>query len=174
MRVEDRDPLRWENWRGSHAIASRFAATFEGEWLPGSVQLELETHDGRVGCVGITVTARDGSPITARALRAIPLDSFMRMATHCLLSPVEATAEGRVINRTRPKAPPRALAYPERKRRVTDDYLREVAAIYTAAQASEQPPTRAVETEHSQAPISYKTAARWVHLARERGYLAAN
>ena len=63
------------------------------------------------------------------------------------------------------KAEPVELQGRGPQRRVTDATLRETRDIYLSA---EQKPTDAVHRLHSQGPISYSTAARWVKQARER------
>jgi transposase len=50
----------------------------------------------------------------------------------------------------------------------TDQALRMVGAVYRIAYLMGEPPTRAV-AQTFQVPRS--TAGRWVHLARERGFL---
>lgn len=58
---------------------------------------------------------------------------------------------------------------PRRKRnRITDDFLREVARVYSVAENMGLPPTREVAT-HYKAPHS--TAAKWVATARRKKFL---
>lgn len=54
-----------------------------------------------------------------------------------------------------------------RRNRVTDEHLRRVAQIYTAAFEAGGNPTQAVQ-EHFSPGTSYSTAARWVGMARKR------
>jgi hypothetical protein len=52
--------------------------------------------------------------------------------------------------------------------RITDSKLQEVAEVYRLAWEAGEPPTRAVAKYFSK---SHSTAARWVGLAREQGFL---
>jgi hypothetical protein len=163
---------RFVPWRDGYMLPDPFSAKFEGDWLPGTVELELSVGDGEVHCSAITVRTRDGGPLTARGLRDIPLGAFVRMATAITLVPRETTADGQtIINMTPPKYAPLEISAPRPQRRLSGECLREVATIYREAVAIEEPPTRAVEQRHSQGPISYKTAARWVEETRKAGFL---
>ena len=57
---------------------------------------------------------------------------------------------------------------PRRRGRVSDDVLRQAAAIYRAASFAGPAPTNAVKDQMS---VSRATAGRWVSMARERGFL---
>lgn len=56
----------------------------------------------------------------------------------------------------------------QRRRKITPEHLQEVAKIYTAAQASDDPPTQTVKVHFA---VSHSTAAKWVGAARKAGYL---
>lgn len=56
----------------------------------------------------------------------------------------------------------------QRRRKITPEHLGEVAKIYAAAQASDDPPTRAVQHHFG---VSHSTAAKWVGAARKAGLL---
>lgn len=56
----------------------------------------------------------------------------------------------------------------QRRRKITPEHLQEVAKIYTAAQASDDPPTQAVRVRFA---VSHSTAAKWVGAARRAGFL---
>lgn len=68
-------------------------------------------------------------------------------------------------NTTEPIAPP---ARKRRRNAVTDQHLRDVVAIYRAAREQGDAPTMAVA---EQLDASHSTAARWVGMARHRGFL---
>ncbi|WP_152648660.1 hypothetical protein [Streptacidiphilus anmyonensis] len=57
---------------------------------------------------------------------------------------------------------------PGRRRRITDEFLREVARVYMLEDEAGFPPTRAV-ADHFKAPHS--TAAKWVGAARRKGLI---
>jgi DNA-binding transcriptional ArsR family regulator len=91
---------------------------FDGDWLSGTVKLELSVGDGEVHCSAITVRARKDGPLTARGLRDIPLGAFVRMATAITLVPRETTADGRtIINMTPAKYAPLEVSAPRPQRR---------------------------------------------------------
>jgi hypothetical protein len=147
-----------------YAISVRFEAAIDADWLDCLVRLDLD--------------ARDDTELTARGIRQVPLGEFVRLAIAGALRPVEvrpATAEG-PAHVVIPNAGPADMAEPlevasrgpRPQRHLPDEVLREAAAIYLAA---EDNPTAAVRQLHSQRPISYSTAARWVNLARQRGYI---
>lgn len=60
---------------------------------------------------------------------------------------------------------------PRRRRRLTDELLREVAEVYRAAHKAGLPPTAAV-SEHFE--VLHTTAARWVTFARKAGIMGAS
>lgn len=67
--------------------------------------------------------------------------------------------------------PPRVpIRRPRRRNSVTDDHLREVADTYRRALAAGAPPTKEVAERMG---ASHSTAARWVKMARDKGFLGA-
>jgi hypothetical protein len=163
------------DWRPGFAIPARFTTTIDGDWLPYRVELDLAVNDDEVSCSAVKLEAReDGEPVTARGMRGIPLGECIRLATASALRPTRHEAGQVVVDLLGPRAERRdnmaeqELASRGPQRRMSEDWLREAAEIYSSA---EEKPTQAVERLHSQAPISYSTAARWVMQARQRGFL---
>ncbi|WP_432135177.1 hypothetical protein [Streptomyces sp. bgisy154] len=56
----------------------------------------------------------------------------------------------------------------QRRRKITQDHLEEVAKIYNEAQENDEPPTRAVQNHFG---VSHSTAAKWVGAARRSNLL---
>lgn len=56
----------------------------------------------------------------------------------------------------------------QRRRKITNSHLQEVADIYRGALAESEPPTRAVQLHFD---VSHSTAAKWVGKARDQGFL---
>jgi hypothetical protein len=73
-----------------------------------------------------------------------------------------------------PLAPAESAAAPvpepgvQRRRKITQDHLQEVAKIYNDAQYNDEPPTRAVQNHFG---VSHSTAAKWVGAARRSNLL---
>lgn len=164
--------VQWRlDWHPGFAIPDRFSAVIDADWLPYRVEVDLAANGGDVHCVAMTLQAHDGGePVTSRGLRDVPLGECIRLATAAALRPMERNAGEVKIKLGGPSdmTEPMVLASRRPRRRISDDWLHEAAAIYEAA---EENPTQAVEQQHSQAPISYSTASRWVEEARRRGFL---
>jgi hypothetical protein len=154
------------DWRPGYAIPSRFTATIEGDWLPYRVELNLAVNEDGVSCEGIQLKAPDGE-ITARGIRKVPLGECIELATTAALRPVEHGEDSLTIQLMGPPGDvtrEATLARREPQLRLSDETLQETARIYLAA---ERNPTAAVRREHSEGPISYSTAAKWVQRARQ-------
>ena len=164
--------VQWRfDWRPGFAIPDRFTAAIAGDWLPCRVQLDLAVNGSELHCVALSLESpEDGAPVTARGLREVPLGECIRLAAAAALCPMERKPGEVKIKLGGPSdmTEPMELASRRPQRRISDDWLREAASIY---QAATENPTQAVERQHSQAPISYSTASRWVEEARRRGFL---
>lgn len=159
------------DWQPGYALPSRFSAAIDADWLAYPVELELVAAESKVRCVGLTLNARDGGKdVAARDMRKVPLGECIRLATTAALRPIERTGNALTIQLMGPTDATEASKLASRgpQRRVTDKTLRETADIYLHA---EHKPTDAVHRLHSEKPISYSTAARWVMKARERGFI---
>lgn len=159
-------PWRFD-WRPGFALPGRFSATIDADWLRYRVQLDLAVSDNAVDCVALRLESRaDTEPITSRSLREIPLAECVRLATDAALVPMERK-DGEITVQLGPSEP---MELPSRRpqRRIPAAWLQEAADIYLSA---DEHPTQAVEQLHSQAPISYSTARRWVEEARRRGLI---
>lgn len=159
----------WHPWGDGYLVPDHFSARVEGDWLPGVIELAIVANVRGVRCTRVSVRAREGQTIGSRELRDVPLKECVRMATATIARRGE---KGRVfsIDLGSDDDPAVALTLASRRphRRVEDEWLREAASIYTNAEALGEPPTKAVQEQHSRRPFEYKTAARWVELARRR------
>lgn len=125
------------------------------------VEAEFRFEGDRYVCKALTVT---GGVVTPSLLRMVSLADWLR---ECLLNNVwhidhEATKDGITPAKRVHVEPSIGSSGP------TDDALQAVAAIYRVAYASGDAPTKAVA---ERLRLSDRTAARWVGLAREKGYL---
>jgi hypothetical protein len=148
-------------------VPQRFTATTTRDGI--RVELTIEVDDeGVPRCTGLELRQRPGAePITGEALRNVPVARLMREAIEAAASadlrpsPKVVTASAASLSAT---ARIRA-----RGAAVTDDDLRDVAERYRAAvDRGIRSPTQTVANELG-APRS--TVARWVHKARDRGFL---
>jgi hypothetical protein len=151
-------------------LPSRFTTVIEGDWLPYRVELDLAATPGDVTCLAVRLEAReDGDPVTARGVRDVPLGECIRLATASSRRVVREEDGQLVIELAGPLGEMEEFDLGSRpQRRVDKARLREAADIYVDAKEN---PTKAVRERHSQGPISYSTAARWVMEARRLGFL---
>lgn len=110
----------------------------------------------------------DGDMVPAHGPRAVSSYESRPSAAMRWIEQLESHAsEAYAVARERPAPQPRGQA--KRKRnRITDDFLRDVARVYSSADKIGLPPTREVAS-HFHAPHS--TAAKWVATARKKGIL---
>jgi hypothetical protein len=153
-------------------VPAAFTAELHAPDLPGVVTVRVRVDAKRGPVVEeVRLTARKGRNITSEYLHRIPLakvrDEIMaRAPTYRPL----VNEQGQVFGfRGRPAGGAPAAIRAELRRhgyqRVDDNHLREVADVYQAAQ---QHPTKAVAEKFS---VPRPTAARWVLVARQRGFL---
>lgn len=132
-----------------------FRAQAIGPGLRYHVDLEAEFRNGRYELVSLKAHRKRGGPeVTGEGLRQLPVRAILRKATAGL--PPMAF----VLAVSRPS--------PELFRRVNDEALAIVSAVYRAGLEEGKPPTQVV-ADYLQMPRS--TAARWIARARERGLL---
>jgi hypothetical protein len=164
-RIRTQDRVVWRPQSAlpyeAFTLPRKWAHTFDtSDTLPYRVGLELEGDRDGPRCRAVRVDADpDGPPVTASGLRAIPLGRLTEIAT--------ASVIGHVAGAITEMSDSELAEFVKRSvERTSDPHLREVAHIYLSAPSK---PTRAV---HEHWPfVSYSTAARWVMLARRRGFL---
>jgi hypothetical protein len=141
-----------------------------------TVEVEIVLHDGRPEVDEVKVSRRAGDPeIDAKFLREIPLgqiaeSAVVQMELWARREWAETSADspgpiGPDVSHPYWKPVTESVAA-RRRRSVTDELLREVAAVYQADTTGK--PTKAVK-EHF--PTSQRNAARYVALAKERGFI---
>ena len=141
-----------------------------------TVQVEIVLHDGRPEVDELKVSRRAGDPeIDAKFLREIPLSEIadravvqMELWARREWAETSADSPGPIgPDTSHPYWAPATEAVAARRRRsVTDELLREVAAVYNADTTGK--PTKAVK-EHF--PTSQRNAARYVALAKKQGFI---
>ncbi|MGE7388684.1 hypothetical protein ACQKM2_24750 [Streptomyces sp. NPDC004126] len=104
---------------------------------------------------GFFVHAPDGTPLTATAIRRLPLDRLLKAAA-------EARAE-----ETRARVEPSAAGRPYGG---GEEHAAQVAEVYRWAVEHGMPPRRAIATRWAR---SEATAGRWIAEARRKGLIPA-
>lgn len=139
--------------------------------------LEIDADVGKVVCAAFEVRrAAGGVPIEASTISHIKLKPLLdaaavwESANARAIVDIEGGVRGEdgryVFNRDDTHDTEKNALALRRQRSVTDDLLREVAAVYQADTIGA--PTLAVE-DHFE--TSNRTATRWVKLARQRGFI---
>ena len=151
-------------WNDRPRVEERFVGPF--------VSIRMAVHDGRPEVDEIKVVRRAGDPeIKATTLSDIPLGQIADGATSAVtafvywLTQRTPGMDTDAHNRAADEAGEAAVAV-RRRRTITDALLREAAAVYNADTTGK--PTKAVR-EHF--PTSQRNAARYVALAKERGFI---
>jgi hypothetical protein len=153
---------------GDAFMLSEFTARFDQDGLP-LVALDIAVMDGTPLCRGVHVTPRpEGPGITGQELKRIPIASWMRQACRHAAVPKTLGEVGLSFALAASDAEREELdrSLRRRHRRLTDEFLREVAAVYS--DFLDDSPVEAVKAKW---PTSYSSAARWVSEARARGFL---
>jgi hypothetical protein len=158
-------------WKDDLVLPALFEATIEDDGVPHRIDLSVRVERGcRPVCARLELTQPDdGPPVTAADLRSLRLNAYVGFAVGASARRVRDLGNGSVELELVSKVDVRRKDVAGRRRRVSDDEVREVAAVYRAAVAAGEPPRLAVE-EHfdGMAPAS---AARRISAARAMGYL---
>lgn len=163
-------------------LPERFAARLTGDDLPGvaSIDVTIAVRDGRAVCDSITINAAPDGAVTTDALREIPMKALVNKiaidrAYAMDLPPdhwLTNAAPGQRIFMPLSAASEAVQAAAERtlssrRRRITPEFLAEVAEVYRGA-LDTGAPTVAVKDHFN---VSHSTAARYVDKARKGGLL---
>jgi len=164
-------------WKTGLALPARFSAICDGDDVAYGAELEVEVRNGRPVCTRLTLTEHPGGPpISSRELRAVRLSWYLGLAAAaCALrmdrlpdgsiSVEPAIGEEIIVERADIEGPRGG------RRRLSDEHLIEVAAVYRAAlERKSRAPRKAIESDPRWLP-SPATAARWVQEARKRKFL---
>jgi hypothetical protein len=135
-----------------------------------TVEMDIATVDGAPVCNAVRVIRHPGRPsLSGHELRRFPLAEWVRYA--CSMVGVGnqggvQTTSAEWKTETYRADVERVIPQPWRRNVLTDDFLKEVARVYRA-NADSAP----IEAIREAWPSAHSTAARWVRLARDRGYL---
>jgi hypothetical protein len=136
-----------------------------------TVEMDIAVEDGAPVCNVVKVTRHLGRPsLTGHELRRFPLGDWVAYACSRVgvgnQGGVATTAAEWQSEQYRTDIE-RVVRRSRRRNTVTDDFLRDVARVYRAN--ADSAPVDAVRDTFG--PIAYSTAARYVKLARDRGFL---
>jgi hypothetical protein len=156
---------------GTEVSLPDFTLTYDAPDEP-LVELDLIVDDGVPVVDEIRIVRRRGSAsLTITALKTLPITALVDEAWQRMAMTVRPSPDGKVMI-----AEPVDLfgtsEQPVRVRRrrqtpMTDSFLREVARVYRDALEQPAPMQSTAERLHA----SYRTASRWVKLARDRGFI---
>ena len=135
-----------------------------------TVELEIATEQGVPVCNVVRVLRHSGRPsLSGHELRRFPLGEWVTFA--CSMVGVGnqglATTSADWKSEQYRADVERVVRRARRRNTVTDDFLRDVARVYKVNASSA--PVEAVREAFG--PIGHSTAARYVKLARDRGFL---
>lgn len=160
---------------GDRLLVRQIRATFPpGAGYPG-LELDFEVMDGVPQCRAVRMKAAEGErEVRTSDLRAIPLtdwvEHFFALTATVITGEDESgviegvvTLDEKAVRKTE-KVVQQARSAGRRK--ITDDFLREVADIYRA-HIDERP----VEAVRLAMAVQYRTAAMYVERARAEGFL---
>jgi hypothetical protein len=146
---------------------SRYAVAVNDVDCPVLVELEVSMIDGQPECVELRCQPRAGRTVTSEMLRKVPLRRFLRESANAFSIRVAVQDGVEVVSTSGADDEPllTRAAQQRQRRQITDAFLREVAAVHSAAETK---PTVAV-MRHFHAARA--TASRWVREARDRDFL---
>jgi hypothetical protein len=150
----------------------------------GTMQVEVVVEGGRPVCEALEVRRHHGGPpVSAESLRRVALGRYLRASAALAAMRVRENQDGSMTvepveandadEAGRLRDADKRAGGRGRRRTITDDHLREVAAVYTAElvrarEGGQRAPTAAVAKRWA---VAAPTASRWVRLAREAGHL---
>jgi hypothetical protein len=139
---------------------------------PLLVELRVGVIDGQPRCEELRCRPRaGGGPVSSEDLRRVPLGRYLRESAALYSVRIEVDSEGKWLFMQPTGSGDEPLlagaAHRRPRRQMTDELLRDVARVYSAALSK---PTLAVMRRFH---VSRPTAGRWVMEARRRGLLAA-
>ncbi len=152
-------------------LPSEFRALVDLDGQPFIVELRLRFVVDRPRCESVMLVERDlNHPrrFTQATLRQVPVRELVELARLAVQLDDKRVGAAQDANWSEMIG---ELASSRRGRKLGDGHYRHVAAIYRAADAGGEPPTRAVAVRMLGTASSTSTAARWVMEARARGHL---
>lgn len=164
-----KEGIDWERI-GKAALPSPFTARFEFE-DDHTVELDIAVEAETPICEAIRIVRNPARPsLTGAELRRLPLRSWVTMATTQAAQTPSGEHKGAWSPASEEDTKQLWGQVEQRvsRRTITDAFLREVAKDYRVALDNDTPPRDAVAKKFT---VSLSTAARYVKLARERGFL---
>jgi len=158
---------------GDRRVPRTIEVTFPGADGQPSLEMTLDSSSGVPRCTDLRISAQPGGrEVRTTDLRSVAIEDWLEVI-------VSAAAEVVVSRDGTTTTTTRALSDAERKaslstirdarrsarRRVTPDLLERVATVYR------QHDSRPVEAVQAAYGTSYRTAARYVQMARQQGFL---
>ena len=154
---------------GDRFLFGRFGGQVDDADRGLHVEIEGTVVDGQPRCSTLSVWRLDGQPLEADDLRAIPLGDYVdQVASRSALVMEPGDSLGRFAAEVGATEAVGEQITKRRRGRITDAYLREVAALYRAAYAAGEHPTKTIA---KQCHVGRSTAGRLVKRARDRGFL---
>lgn len=173
--VDNPEDVEELNADGGWQLPRRYGLDYESresDPRPGW-SVEVEVRDGAPEVRRVVVSATvDGREVRSTDLRDLHLEDLVEDTTAQVVGRASIDDAGRRLVETdfrswRQSSRAVRLARRTRRPRITEDLLREVAAVYRAAPDR---PTQAVADRFER---SHSTATLYVKLARDRGFLGA-
>lgn len=155
-------------------LPSRFTARFtiEGDH---TVEMDIAVEHGSPVCNGLRVFRAAGRPsLTGHELRRLPLAQWVTFACSMVGFANQGgvkTTDAEWKSEGERQAIERVVRKAGRRNKITAEFLQDVARVYRAAVDEGRSPVE--EVRETFGPMGHSTAARYVKLAREGGYLSA-
>ena len=162
---------------GNRLLPRRFTLTAINDDDSPNLRMVFAVLDGVPQCRGVHIESSDGGrEVQSGDLRALRLEDFLEFAmteTASVVTKTTAAGETTAVHTVDPDERARTLKVLQRarsdaRRKVTDDMLREVAAIYRTN--LDNNPTQAVADHYDKSP---RSARLYVKQARDKGFLGA-
>jgi hypothetical protein len=176
--VEDEDGglLGWVVWDevgefaelGDYVVPATFYLRLPSSPTEPALQLTFAMRDGSPVCIAANVEAKAQGQVLPKDFDVIrrELNNWSEFAFSYVMRATQEHAPGFVDDRTAHRA--YRVGRNRTRRKVTDELLQEVAALYR--DTVDSGPWRAIAERFS---VSETTAGRYVGLARKAGYLPA-
>lgn len=155
------------------AVYSSYRFEVDDPALPGVVSIEIRMDGRAPTCHSFRVQQRaGGEPITAEAIRQIPLAGMVRHSVEWALWEVRDEKPGKALLVALSTQEQITAGYmaTARQKPYTEERIQQVANLYNEALRDGKPPTKYVEQS---LPASRSTTARLVREARKRRLIPA-
>ena len=165
-------------WRDALFLPLRWDVEVEEDPpLPYRLMLSIAVEDGKPILDSVEFRRRDGAgPVTHRTMRMAKVGEYVQQACH-LMALTQTLTEGSVSYEPAHSLGDEFDVYPEggggRQAHISEAHKRDVAEVYNSAvQSGSRTPRKAVQEDPRWRPVPTQTAARWIRLARDAGFIA--